>query len=117
MAGARDRYRTSVRKATGETDLASGVRVGGLYLSPHQGRVGQGGVSIGGELAVALMLRVKVRCSEVPVCADRWLLWLLSNWIVRLFVASDWVCPTAVLVSSRDCSMFISDPTCVGLFS
>ncbi len=69
--GSRDRCRGPRRNATGETALASGVRAGGLYLSPHHGRVGQERVSIGGELVVAVTCRIKARCSVAPVCADR----------------------------------------------
>ncbi len=67
-----------------------------------------------GELAEAVTLRVEVRWPVVPVCAFRLLL-LLVNCVVRLFVSLDWVCPTAVLVSTRSAPcVLLTTPGLVG---
>ncbi len=46
VVGVHDRCRTPVRKAIGETALALGVWVEGLYLSLRHGQVRRGGASI-----------------------------------------------------------------------
>ncbi len=90
----------------------SGVRAGDLYLSPQHGQVGQERGSIGGELAVALTLRIKALCSEASVCLFVVCRTALFGYLLRRTELSE--CCTGV---ELDCSaLLLAKPALVGIY-
>ncbi len=91
------------------------MSAGGLYLSSHHGRVGQERVSIGGELAVALTLRIKARCSEASVCADRCLIVVCRTALFRCSLRRKELSDSCIGVE-LDCSaLLLAKPALVGI--